>query len=142
MTCFSIVLPLEDTRTSVPGPLAPVIASDPEQELTDHLACSVAPVLGLRLPREPLPKRRDNTGSTALSPLSGVSKKDGELARQSFRLHLAARGCPKRRFAIGTMAGSPPQGLPPAAWQAVLGGNRDCRQGGSSPQGLSSFVLL
>ena len=60
---------------------------------------------------------------TAGTPL-GVSRKDDELARQPFRLHLAARGCPKRRVAIGTIAGSPPQGLPPAAWQAPRKGRR------------------
>ena len=48
---------------------------------------------------------------------------------------LAARGCPKRRVASGTMAGSPPQGMLPAAWQDVLGGNREYHQGRSSPQG-------
>ena len=60
---------------------------------------------------------------TAGTPL-GVSRKDDELTRQPFRLHLAARGCPKRRVAIGTIAGSPPQGLPPAAWQAPRKGRR------------------
>ena len=94
----------------MPGPLASVIASDPEKELVDHLAWSVASVLGLRLPREPLPKRRDTMGSAPLSPLLGVSQNDCELGRQPFRLHLAARCCPKRRYAIGTMTRSPPQG--------------------------------
>ena len=80
-----------------------------------------------------------------MAPPLSLSRKDAvplSEAPQPFQLlHQAARGCPKRRVASGTMAGSPPQGMLPAAWQDVLGGNRECRQGGSSPQGRPELPI-